>query len=115
MSGEDENSFALIASRQVVLQPLVADKAARGFRGVARHLAELGQQPAKIAVQLAQNLLPLGSAFLRKRQAKVKIPNTRQTWSKHQRHAADGRTYTPGDTPRRQAQKLYRSPHQRKF
>src|ERR1700733_13890140 len=103
MTGKDEDPFSLIASSQVVLQPLIADKAARGFRGVARHLAELGQQPAKIAVQRAQNLLPLGGAFLGKCQAKIKIADARQARSKRERDPADGRTYTAGDAPRRQA------------
>ena len=115
MTGEDENSFALIASRQVVLQPLIPDKAARSLRGVARHLAELGQQPTKIAVQLAQNLLPFGGTFPGKRQAKIKVADTRQAWSQQQRQPADERTDIAGNAPGRQAQELYRGPHQHKF
>src|ERR1700743_944416 len=115
MTGEDEDPFALIPSREVVLQPLVADKAARRLRSVAGHLAELGQQPAKVAVQLAQDLLPLGGAFFRKCQGKIKIADAGKTWSQQQREATDARTHTAGDAPRRQAQKLYRGPHQHKF
>src|ERR1700693_3278879 len=114
MAGEDEDSFALIASRQAVLQPLIADKAARGFGGVVRHLTELGQQPTKIAVQLAQSLLPFGGAFLGKLQAKVKVADTRETRSQQQRQPADERTDTAANAPWRQAQELYRGPHQHK-
>jgi hypothetical protein len=80
-----------------------------------RHLAELGQQPTKIAVQPAQNLLPFGGAFPGKCQAKIKVADTRQSWSQQLRQTADGRTEMAGNAPWRQAQELYRSPHQHKF
>src|SRR5271163_2893958 len=100
MAGQDEDAFALIASGQIVFEPLVADKTLRHALGVARHLAELGQQPAQIAVELSYNLPPLSCRLLGKSEAKIKIAGAAQTRGEQQGDAADERADVPGHAPR---------------
>src|ERR1700685_4569673 len=100
MAGEDEDSFALIARREVMLQPVVADKALRRRRSVMRHLAELGEQPTEIPVELAQNPLPLGCGFLREDQGQITMACATQTWGEDEGQTAYRGPYAPGNAPR---------------
>ena len=78
MAGEDEDAFAAGAGGEVVLEAFVADEARGGVGGVGGHLAELGEQPAEVAVFEAEDAGRARRRAIGKASSRLRRPTRRR-------------------------------------
>src|SRR5664279_3452542 len=78
MPREHKDTFSGFFRREVILQALVAHEFAGRFTRIARHLAELRQQPAQVAIFTLQESILVPFAHFREGNAKILPPYTPQ-------------------------------------
>jgi len=78
MAGEDEHAFAAVAGGEVVIQAFVADKARGVGGGVGGHPAELGEQPAQVAVLWRRMRVRSAAGIPGKARARLRCPTRRR-------------------------------------
>lgn len=115
MSGDDQNSPAAIARGEVMLEALIAKPVSRVLSRVSAHVAEFAELPAKVAVNPAQNALPIRGREIGVREFEIAKPGTPQPRQQAPRRRSEGRTYMPRDIARQRSDEAQQRPDKRIF
>ena len=102
MAGEDEDAFAEGVCLLEVLQTLVTDMAGAILRGVPGHATELGEVPAEMKIEAAENALMLGGTKLRQGESKIGESDMAQTGVEVEDESAEGGAEAARDGTRQQ-------------
>jgi hypothetical protein len=115
MASEDKNAFAAVARSKVVLESFIAREGSSVFGRVAGHLAELGKQPAEVAIEAAKDLLAFGGRSFGKGELKVGEANFSQAAEDRKGHCADDGSHGSRPAAWHCAKKLDQDPYDGKF
>jgi hypothetical protein len=111
MTRDDEDAAALIACLEVVFQTFATKKVRAVFAGVPGHLAEFGELPAEIAIELLEKHAAFRYGKLRVGKVEVAFAGGAQAAEGMKRNCAYACTQVAGEISGQKAEKLHQKPH----
>jgi hypothetical protein len=115
VAGKDEDSFAAIAGAQVMVEAFVANEAGGEVRGVVGHLAELGEEPAQVAVFQSKDVFALRGGEAGKGEFEVTQTDSAKTTEQAERDGGDESPGGAGDPAGEDAESVDADPGDGKF